>query len=97
MPLPVWACSPTTLAARLGGAGGEFLDLQGRHAEFRLRSGGMDVLVVAASLPRVQAHEDLPALEEFRPGLQRIQVVQSDVSRPWTDLPRTRFSARNSA
>ena len=47
----------------------ELVDLEQRDAELRMDAGRAHVLVMAAALPRVDADEDLLALEALRPLL----------------------------
>ena len=54
----------------------ELVDLEQRNAELRVHAGRAHVLVMAAALARVDADEDLLALEALRPMLQRKQVVE---------------------
>ncbi len=75
----------------------EFVDFETRDAELRMHAGGLDVLVVSAAMTRIDADEQLDALEQFRPGLQRIQVVQRDEQSPCRSPTRIPGAARNSA
>ena len=56
----------------------ELVDLEQRDAELRVHAGRAHVLVMAAALARVDADEDLLALEALRPMPQRKQVVERD-------------------
>src|SRR5215470_1211378 len=70
----------------------ELVDLEQRHAELRVRAGGAHVLVVAAALARVDADEQVAALESLRPVTQRIEIIERDpnalLERALVFLPR---------
>src|SRR5690606_4920995 len=66
--------------ARACGAGAprELLDLEQRHAELGVSARRAHVLVMAASLSRIDADEYLGALEDLGPRLERVQIVERE-------------------
>jgi len=55
------------------------LQVRRGDAELRLRAGGAHVLVVAASLPGVEAQNHVPPGEDLRPRPEWVQVVERQV------------------
>ena len=83
-------------AARLREAR-DLVELLDRHAELRLRAGRAHVMVMAAADAGVDAQEHAPALEDVRPVLQHVQVVDGDVHALRRAPARIPRAARSSA
>ena len=54
----------------------QLIELEQRDAELRMHAGSAHLGVMASALAGIDAHEQLAILEQFRPGLQRVQIVE---------------------
>ena len=67
------------LGARVFDQPPELGHLEPRYTEFRMNTGRFDVLVMTTALSRIDTHEQFVAAEQFRPGLQRIQIIERNL------------------
>ena len=56
----------------------QLLDFEQRHAELRVHARGAHLVVMSAALTGIDTHEQLATLEQLRPLLERMQVVERD-------------------
>ena len=85
MPLPAWACSPTTRTPSRRAQLAQLVELLRGDAELGLRPGRAHVGVVAPPPPRIEPQEDLPAARtpraSARSGCRLSSVTQAPSSK----------------
>ena len=71
----------------------QFINLETWHTKLRMHACCLDVFMVTAPLPRVHANKQLLPCEQFRPCLQRIEIIQRNL-KAFLETPLVLFARR---